>query len=57
MLWAFQQGNTKNWFDEADKEIKELEKNAPATIDYLQNLMIKLPPLHTIVSAVHSKLS
>ena len=27
MLWAFQQGNTKNWFDEADEEIKErLEK-------------------------------
>ena len=39
----------QDWFDEADKEIQELlERNAPTTIICLQNLMIKLPRLHTL---------
>ena len=49
----------QDWFDEADKEIQELleKKNAPATIVCLQNLMIKLPRLHTRLPAVRSRLS
>ena len=49
----------QDWFDKADKEIQELleKKNAPPTITCLQNLMIKLPRLHTRLLAVHSRLS
>ena len=48
----------QGWFDEADKEIQELlKRNTPATIIRLQNLMIKLPRLHTRLLAVHSELS
>ena len=48
----------QDWFDEADKEIKELlEKKRSCHIIFLQNLMIKLPRLRTRLPAVHSKLS
>ena len=48
----------QNWFDEADKEIQKLlERKPPATIVCLQNLMIKLPRLHTRLPAVNSRLS
>ena len=48
----------QEWFDEADKEIKSCSKrNAPSTIVCLQNLMIKLPRLHTRLPVVHPRLS
>ena len=34
-----------------------LKRNAPTTIVFLKNLMIKLPKLHTRLLAVHSRLS
>ena len=47
----------QDWFDKADKKVQEscLKRNAPATIICLQNLMIKLPRLHTRLPAVHSR--
>ena len=45
----------QDWFDEADKEIQELLENCHNHC--LQNLMIKLPRLHTRLLAVHSRLS
>ena len=49
----------QDWFDKADKKVQEscLKRNAPATIICLQNLMIKLPRLHTKLPAVHSRQS
>ena len=44
----------QDWFDEADKEIQELLEKKRSC---LQNLIIKLPRLHTRLPAIHSRLT
>ena len=50
--------NTKTGLTTQIRKSKScLKRNAPATVIFLQNLMIKLPRLRTRLPAVHSKLS
>ena len=57
-LLACRPENTKTGLMKQIRKSKRCsERNAPAIIICLQNLVIKLPRLHTILPAVHSRLS
>ena len=48
----------QDWFDKQIRKSKScLKRKAPATIMCLQNLIIKLPRLHTRLPAAHSRLN